>query len=82
MGGLRADCRCAFLHEPLNIMSLIYDYFRLGVFSMEGSSKHSVTLDVMPLIHGYLPLPAIRLSRYIPADQKSKGFFYLNTNLY
>jgi len=40
---------------------------------MEGSSKHSVTLDVMPLIHGYLPLPAIRLSRYIPADQKTKG---------
>lgn len=46
---------------------------RTGVFSMDGSSKHSVTLDVMPLICGYLPLPAVRLSRYIPADQKSKG---------
>jgi len=44
-----------------------------GVFSMEGASKHSVTLDVMPLVYGFLPLPAVRLSRYIPAEQKSKG---------
>ncbi|EFX70597.1 hypothetical protein DAPPUDRAFT_309387 [Daphnia pulex] len=43
-----------------------------GVFSMEGSSKHSVTLDVMPLVCGFLPLPAVRLSRYIPAEQKPK----------
>ena len=48
---------------------------------MEGSSKHSVTLDVMPLIHGYLPLPAIRLSRYIPADQKPKGNLELNIHV-
>ena len=40
---------------------------------MEGSSKHSVTLDVMPLVCGFLPLPAVRLSRYIPAEQKPKG---------
>jgi trafficking protein particle complex subunit 10 len=46
-----------------------------GVFSMEGASKHSVTLDVMPLVCGFLPLPAVRLSRYIPADQKQKGLF-------
>lgn len=47
--------------------------FPTGVFSMEGSSKHSVTLDVMPLVCGFLPLPAVRLSRYIPAEQKPKG---------
>ena len=40
---------------------------------MEGSSKHSVTLDVMPLVCGFLPRPAVRLSRYIPAEQKPKG---------
>ncbi len=45
----------------------------IGVFSMEGSSKHSVTLDVMPLVCGFLPLPAVRLSRYIPAEHKPKG---------
>ena len=45
----------------------------IGVFCMEGAPKHTVTLDVMPLICGYLPLPAVRLSKYIPADQKSKG---------
>lgn len=45
---------------------------------MEGTPKHTVTLDVMPLICGFLPLPAVRLSKYIPADQKSKGH-YLNS---
>lgn len=43
-----------------------------GVFCMEGTPKHTVTLDVMPLICGFLPLPAVRLSKYIPAEQKSK----------
>lgn len=28
-----------------------------------------VTLDVMPLASGYLPLPLVRLSKYIPADK-------------
>ena len=43
---------------------------------MEGTPKHTVTLDVMPLICGFLPLPAVRLSKYIPAEQKSKGNFF------
>jgi len=56
-----------------------------GVFSMEGASKHSVQLDVMPLLCGFLPLPAVRLSRYIPAEVKTKGVvssFYLRSFLF
>lgn len=52
---------------------IVAHFLIAGVFSMEGSSKHSVTLDVMPLVCGFLPLPAVRLSRYIPAEHKPKG---------
>lgn len=45
--------------------------------NIDESGKHNVILDVMPLIAGFLPLPAVRLSKYIPADQRktsvSKG---------
>nr|CAD7573679.1 unnamed protein product [Timema californicum] len=44
-----------------------------GVISLETVDKQNITLDVMPLIGGYLPLPGIRLSKYIPADHKSPG---------
>lgn len=37
---------------------------------MGPGGHHSVTLDVMPLTRGFLPLPAVRLSKYITADQK------------
>ncbi|XP_069695323.1 trafficking protein particle complex subunit 10 isoform X2 [Periplaneta americana] len=42
-----------------------------GVISLDSVDKQNVTLDVMPLIGGFLPLPLVRLSKYIPADQKS-----------
>jgi hypothetical protein len=32
--------------------------------------RQNVTLDVMPLLGGFLPLPSVRLSKYIPADVK------------
>lgn len=38
-----------------------------------------VTLDVMPLVAGYLPLPSVRLSKYIAANTKGNTscfFFY------
>lgn len=43
-----------------------------GVITMENSSVESqnVTLDVMPLVAGYLPLPTVRLSKYIAANTK------------
>ncbi|RVE49327.1 hypothetical protein evm_006040 [Chilo suppressalis] len=43
-----------------------------GVITMECSSTEpqSVSLDVMPLVAGYLPLPTVRLSKYIPANTK------------
>nr|CAD7265179.1 unnamed protein product [Timema shepardi] len=49
-----------------------------GVISLETVDKQNITLDVMPLIGGYLPLPGIRLSKYIPADHKSPGREYPN----
>lgn len=42
-----------------------------GVISLDSVDKQNVTLDVMPLIGGFLPLPLVRLSKYIPADQKT-----------
>lgn len=41
-----------------------------GVISLDTGERQSVLLDVMPLINGYLPLPLVRLSKYIPADIK------------
>ncbi|XP_058058025.1 trafficking protein particle complex subunit 10 [Anopheles bellator] len=43
-----------------------------GVISMEEVESHSITLDVLPLAAGFLPLPNIRLSKYISAN-KSKS---------
>ncbi|XP_021932391.1 trafficking protein particle complex subunit 10 isoform X2 [Zootermopsis nevadensis] len=44
-----------------------------GVISLDSVDKQNVTLDVMPLIGGFLPLPLVRLSKYIPADQKTSS---------
>ncbi|KAF2351209.1 Foie gras liver health family 1 [Trinorchestia longiramus] len=42
-----------------------------GVLSVEcARRRQNVTLDVMPLLGGFLPLPSVRLSKYIPADVK------------
>ncbi|KXJ74586.1 hypothetical protein RP20_CCG013385 [Aedes albopictus] len=43
-----------------------------GVISMEDVDSHSITLDVLPLTAGFLPLPNIRLSKYISANKSSK----------
>ncbi|GFW67095.1 trafficking protein particle complex subunit 10 [Trichonephila clavipes] len=39
-----------------------------GVVNIDNSKKHGVILDVKPLIPGFLPLPTVRLSKYIPAE--------------
>ncbi|XP_014219385.1 trafficking protein particle complex subunit 10 isoform X2 [Copidosoma floridanum] len=44
-----------------------------GIVSLEVQEKQSVALDVMPLTSGYLPLPVVRLSRYIPAAVELKN---------
>ncbi|CAH0731793.1 unnamed protein product, partial [Brenthis ino] len=43
-----------------------------GVITMESSTAEGqcVSLDVMPLGAGYLPLPAVRLSKYIAANTR------------
>ncbi|CAK1545522.1 unnamed protein product [Leptosia nina] len=43
-----------------------------GVITMDSSTgePQNVTLDVMPLVAGYLPLPTVRLSKYIAANTK------------
>ncbi|KAH9632586.1 hypothetical protein HF086_012393 [Spodoptera exigua] len=45
---------------------------RVRVLTMECTSTEpqNVTLDVMPLVAGYLPLPTVRLSKYIAANTK------------
>ncbi|XP_037817828.1 trafficking protein particle complex subunit 10 [Lucilia sericata] len=35
-----------------------------GVISMKEVESHSISLDVMPLCTGFLPMPSIRLSKY------------------
>uniref|UniRef100_A0A1Q3F869 Putative transmembrane protein n=1 Tax=Culex tarsalis TaxID=7177 RepID=A0A1Q3F869_CULTA len=42
-----------------------------GVISMEEVESHSITLDVLPLAAGFLPLPNIRLSKYISSKSKT-----------
>lgn len=37
-----------------------------------GSEPQTVILDVMPLTSGYLPLPLVRISKYIPAEASGK----------
>ena len=39
-------------------------YFKLIIFF----SRESIVVDVMPLSGGQLPLPTVRLSKYIPAE--------------
>uniref|UniRef100_A0A1A9UF37 Trafficking protein particle complex subunit 10 n=1 Tax=Glossina austeni TaxID=7395 RepID=A0A1A9UF37_GLOAU len=36
----------------------------IGVISMKDVDSHSISLDVMPLSTGFLPMPSIRLSKY------------------
>lgn len=52
-----------------------------GIVSLEVLEKQSVMLDVMPLTSGYLPLPVVRLSRYIPAAESKNGES-LSTHMY
>lgn len=42
-----------------------------GVVNLVENNPESTTLDVMPLSAGFLPLPGIRLSKYIKAGQKN-----------
>ncbi len=66
------------LHMPWRLPTIhfvICNY--LGVVAMEGCEVQQVSLDVMPMSPGFLPLPTVYLSKYIPADQK--GNTKLNT---
>lgn len=38
-----------------------------GVVHMNEEQEHTVTLEVKPLVRGFLPLPTVRLSKYIPS---------------
>ena len=37
------------------------------------SRKQNVVIDAMLLVGGYLALPTVRLSKYIPADSRTGG---------
>jgi len=40
-----------------------------AVVNIEHSARQNIILEVMPLVGGYLSLPTVRLSKYIPAGQ-------------
>lgn len=40
-------------------------FISVGVISMKDVQSHSICLEVMPLCTGFLPMPSIRLSKYI-----------------
>ena len=42
-----------------------------GVVNMDTARKQTVVVEVMALVGGHLPLPKVKLSKYIPADMKS-----------
>lgn len=42
----------------------------------QSAEGQSVSLDVMPLGAGYLPLPAVRLSKYIAANTRGNQKFH------
>lgn len=45
-----------------------------GVVSFESQEKYqTVVLEVMPLTSGHLPLPLVRISKYIPAESGGAG---------
>lgn len=45
-----------------------------GVVSFENEEKsQKVILDIMPLTSGYLPLPLVRISKYIPGESGLGG---------
>ncbi|KAG8041690.1 hypothetical protein G9C98_006985 [Cotesia typhae] len=47
-----------------------------GIITLDTCDEQNVTLDIMPLKNGYLPLPIVRLSRYIPALEIRNGKFH------
>lgn len=50
-----------------------------GVVSFENDGKsQKVVLDIMPLTSGYLPLPLVRISKYIPAESGLGGKYTHN----
>jgi hypothetical protein len=64
-------------HLGISYILFIMGFICAGVISLVSADKQIVRLDVMPLIGGFLPLPLVRLSKYIPADQKtySRGMY-------
>ena len=42
-----------------------------GVVNMDTARKQTVVVEVMALVGGHLPLPKVKLSKYIPADMNS-----------
>lgn len=44
-----------------------------GVVTIEETDNYEVTFEVMPLISGFLPLPTVRLSKYL-SSQNDKSF--------
>lgn len=71
-----------FVFSCIFVSKVIFEQISCaGVVTLDETHKQTIQLDVMPLMSGYLPVPLVRLSKYIPADQKpiSKGNKFLSS---
>jgi hypothetical protein len=41
-----------------------------GVVAIDRTDKYDVSFEVMPLISGFLPIPTVRLSKYISSNSE------------
>lgn len=76
-------------HQTNNVKSVMYEVLAeqsvwavcgrtAGVVCFDFDEElQTVVLDVMPLTSGHLPLPLVRISKYIPAEFGSSGRNYL-----
>ncbi|CAH1163565.1 unnamed protein product [Phaedon cochleariae] len=77
---LRAPDSTSIMYEVLAEQSVWAVCGRTaGVVSFEPAERlRIVALDVMPLASGHLPLPAVRISKYIPGETGSAVIFLLD----
>lgn len=68
---------------PVNVASLMYEVITdqtvwavcgtsTGVIALD-TDIFCITLDIMPLVNGFLPVPTVKLSKYFPTEGKSSN---------
>lgn len=85
LSGVYAILNCTFLRfshftyelTPSQRDSTVTSGLALHLVTEEENAVQQVVLDVMPLTSGFLPLPLVRISKYIPADMIQSGKYQL-----